>query len=304
MEKTTLVIMAAGLGSRFGGCKQLTPVDDAGQVIIDYSIYDALRAGFGKVVCIIKPEMEADFRAAIGDRIARKVELVYAYQTIDRLPEGFKVPQGRVKPWGTAHAVLCAADQIAGNFAAINADDYYGPGAFEAAYRFLSQPRAPHMHAMVGYRIENTLTENGYVSRGICEVDDRGMLRGITERVHIEPRSGGAAYLEEGAPEVFVPAGTPVSMNLWAFGHDILDQIRTRFVDFLNTRARENPLKAEYYLPSVPDALIREGIGQVRVLDTPERWYGVTYHEDLPAVQAAMDSKRRQGIYPLRLWED
>ena len=304
MEKTTLVIMAAGLGSRFGGCKQMTPVDDAGQVIIDYSIYDALRAGFDKVVCVIKPEMEADFRAAIGDRIARKVELVYAYQTIDRLPEGFKVPEGRVKPWGTAHAVLCAADQIEGNFAAINADDYYGPSAFEAAYHFLSQPRAPHMHAMVGYRIENTLTENGYVSRGICEVDEGGMLRSITERVHIEPRSGGAAYLEEGAPEVFIPAGTLVSMNLWAFGHDILDQIRTRFVDFLNTRARENPLKAEYYLPSVPDALIREGIGQVRVLDTPERWYGVTYHDDLPAVQAAMDLKRRQGIYPMRLWED
>lgn len=304
MKKPTLVIMAAGLGSRFGGCKQMTPVDDAGQVIIDYSVYDALRAGFGKVVCVIKPEMEADFRAAIGDRIARRAEIAYAYQTIDRLPEGYGVPEGRVKPWGTAHAVLCAADAIEGDFAAINADDYYGPAAFQTARDFLCGAHPENLHAMVGYRIENTLTENGYVSRGICEVDGEGLLRRITERVHIEPRDGGAAYLEEGAPEVFIPAGTPVSMNLWAFGHSILNEIRTRFVQFLDTRARENPLKAECYLPSVPDALIREGKGRVKVLETAERWYGVTYHDDLPAVQAAMALKRRQGIYPDRLWDE
>ena len=302
MNKPTLVIMAAGLGSRFGGNKQITPVDNAGHLIIDYSIYDAVRAGFGRVVCVIKPEMEADFRAAIGDRIARSVDIAYAHQTIDRIPEGFRVPEGRVKPWGTAHAVLCAADQIEGDFAAINADDYYGPSAFQAACDFLTAPGNAHEHAMVGYRIENTLTENGSVSRGICEVDDRGMLRRITERLRIEPREGGAAYIEEGEAEVFLPAGTMVSMNLWAFRHGILDEMRARFVDFLRDRVPANPEKAEYFLPSVPDALIREGKAQVRVLDTNERWYGVTYPQDLAAVQAAMAQMRADGRYPEKLW--
>ena len=304
MNKPTLVVMAAGLGSRFGGCKQMTPVDPMGHVIMDYSIYDALRAGFGKIICVIKPEMEADFRAAIGDRIARRANLAYAYQTIDRLPEGDRVPEGRVKPWGTSHAVLCAADQIESDFAAINADDYYGPSAFRAACDFLTGPRLENTHAMVGYRIENTLTENGYVSRGVCETDGEGTLRRITERVHIEPRSGGAAYIEEGEDEVFIPAGTPVSMNLWAFDHNILDEMRRRFVEFLDTKAVENPLKAEFYLPSVPDALIREGKARVKVLDTCERWYGVTYHQDLEGVQAAMAKKRAAGVYPEKLWED
>ena len=302
MNKPTLVIMAAGMGSRFGGCKQITPVDEAGHVIMDYSIYDALQAGFGKIVCVIKPEMEADFRAVIGDRIAKKADVAYAYQTIDRLPEGYSVPEGRVKPWGTAHAVLCAADEIEGDFAAINADDFYGRGAFRAAADFLRGDHAENEHAMVGYLIENTLTENGYVSRGVCEGDSDGMLRVITERVHIEPRPGGAAYIEEGEGEVFIPAGTRVSMNMWAFSHSILDEMRERFITFLNTRAVENPTKAEYYLPSVPDALIREGKARVHLLETKERWYGVTYHEDLAAVQAAMARLRAQGVYPEKLW--
>ena len=302
MNKPTLVIMAAGLGSRFGGCKQITPVDDRGHVIIDYSIYDALRAGFGRIVCVIKPEMEADFRAAIGDRIAKHAELVYAYQTLDRLPEGFSVPEGRVKPWGTAHAVLCAADAIEGDFAAINADDYYGPGAFRLACDFLAAPHDGGDHAMVGYRIENTLTENGHVSRGVCSVDEDGMLRSIDERLRIEPREGGAAFTEDGENYSFIPAGTKVSMNLWAFRHGILDEMKQRFVNFLNTNAVENPLKAEFYLPSVPDALIREGRASVRVLETGERWYGVTYREDLEKVQAAMAELRRSGVYPEKLW--
>ena len=302
MNKPTLVIMAAGLGSRFGGCKQITPVDDRGHAIIDYSIYDALRAGFGRIVCVIKPEMEADFRAAIGDRIAKHAELVYAYQTLDRLPEGFSVPEGRVKPWGTAHAVLCAADAIEGDFAAINADDYYGPGAFRLACDFLAAPHDGGDHAMVGYRIENTLTENGHVSRGVCSVDEDGMLRSIDERLRIEPREGGAAFTEDGENYSFIPAGTKVSMNLWAFRHGILDEMKQRFVNFLNTNAVENPLKAEFYLPSVPDALIREGRASVRVLETGERWYGVTYREDLEKVQAAMAELRRSGVYPEKLW--
>lgn len=303
MNKPTLVIMAAGMGSRFGGCKQITPVDEAGHVIMDYSIFDALTAGFGKIVCVIKPEMEVDFRGVIGDRIAKKANVAYAYQTIDRLPQGYSVPEGRVKPWGTAHAVLCAADEIEGDFCAINADDFYGRRAFQAAADFLMGGHLENQHAMVGYRIENTLTENGYVSRGVCEADADGMLSKITERIHIEPREGGAVYIEEGEAEVFIPAGSLVSMNMWAFRHGILDEMKARFVDFLNTRAVENPLKAEYYLPSVPDALIREGKAQVRLLETAEKWYGVTYHEDLAAVQAAMSEMRANGVYPEKLWD-
>lgn len=302
MNQPTLVIMAAGMGSRFGGCKQITPVDDYGHVIMDYSIFDALAAGFGRIVCVIKPEMEADFRAVIGDRIAQRTELAYAYQTIDRLPAGYRVPEGRVKPWGTAHAVLCAAEAIEGDFAAINADDFYGRGAFQAAADFLIAPHAENEHAMVGYLIENTLTENGYVSRGVCQADDRGLLQTITERTHIEPRIGGAAYIEEGEDAVFIPAGTMVSMNMWAFSHGILDEMQRRFRVFLDTRAAENPLKAEYYLPSVPDMLIREGKARVHLLETQERWYGVTYHEDLAEVQAAMARLRKQGVYPEKLW--
>lgn len=302
MNQPTLVIMAAGMGSRFGGCKQITPVDDQGHVIMDYSIFDALAAGFGRIVCVIKPEMEADFRAVIGDRIAKKAELVYAYQTLDRLPAGYRVPEGRVKPWGTAHAVLCAADAIEGDFAAINADDFYGRGAFQAAANFLKAPHAENEHAMVGYLIENTLTENGYVSRGVCQADEGGLLQTITERTHIEPRAGGAAYIEEGEDEVFIPAGTKVSMNMWAFSHGILDEMQRIFCAFLDKQAAENPLKAEYYLPSVPDLLIRAGKARVHLLETQERWYGVTYHEDLAEVQAAMARLREQGVYPEKLW--
>lgn len=302
MNKPTLVIMAAGMGSRFGGCKQITPVDEHGHVIMDYSIFDALRAGFGRVVCVIKPEMEADFRAVIGDRIAQYIPVDYAYQTIDRIPEGFDLPEGRVKPWGTGHAVLCAAEKIPGDFAAINADDFYGASAFQAAADFLTGSHPENLHAMVGYRIENTLTENGYVSRGVCETNENGMLVSITERLHIEPREGGAAYIEEGEDEVFIPAGTRVSMNMWAFSHSVLGEMKRLFAEFLQTRAAENPLKAEFYLPGVPDSLIREGKAQVRMLETGERWYGVTYRDDLEKVQAALKRLRDSGVYPGQLW--
>lgn len=301
MNKPTLVIMAAGMGSRFGGCKQITPVDDAGHVIIDYSIYDAVRAGFGRVVCIIKPEMEADFRAAIGDRIAPFVELKYAYQQIDMLPDGYSVPEGRVKPWGTGHAVLCAADCIDGPFAVINADDFYGRGAFQAACDFLSAPHAPNEHAMVAYRVENTLTENGSVSRGVCSAEN-GLLTGVVERTKIVPRPGGAAFIED-ETETFLPNGTPVSMNLWAFQHSILDELKNRFTAYLDENLPKNPLKCEYFLPLIPNALIHEGTGSVRVLDTDERWFGVTYHDDLAKVQAAIREMKQNGLYPDHLWQ-
>ena len=303
MNKPTLVIMAAGMGSRFGGSKQITPVDDAGHVIIDFSIYDALRAGFGRVVCVIKPEMEADFRQAIGDRIAPSVDVRYAYQTLDRLPQGFSVPEGRQKPWGTAHAVLCALDQVEGPFAVINADDFYGRGALAAAGAFLRAPGDANEHAMVGYRIENTLTENGTVSRGVCEADGEGYLKSIEERLSIEPREGGAAYTEDGgATYRFIPAGTPVSMNLWAFREGIREAFRAQFADFLRDTVPANPLKSEYYLPYVPKALIARGEARVRLLGTDERWYGMTYREDIQKVRDAIARMRREGVYPEKLW--
>lgn len=301
MNKPTLVIMAAGMGSRFGGCKQITPVDADGHIIIDYSIYDAVRAGFGSVVCVIKPEMESDFRAAIGDRIAEHVDLHYAYQTIDRLPAGYSVPEGRTKPWGTAHAVLCAKDLVPGAFAAINADDFYGAGAFREAARFLSAPHAENEHAMVAYRVENTLTENGSVSRGVCTVKD-GLLSGIVERTQIVPCEGGAKFIE-GAEETFLPAGTPVSMNMWAFSHSMLEEMESCFPAWLDENVAKNPLKCEYFLPLIPNLLIQEGKGSVRVLNTAERWYGVTYHADLEKVQAAIEQMRASGQYPRKLWK-
>lgn len=304
MNKPALIIMAAGMGSRFGGSKQITPVDDAGHIIIDFSIFDAIRAGFGRVICVIKPEMEPGFRAAIGDRIAEKVALEYAYQTIDRLPEGCSVPEGRVKPWGTAHAVLCALDRVDGPFAVINADDFYGFGAFKAAADFLSVAGDENEHAMVGYRVENTLTENGSVSRGVCASDESGYLVGIDERLRIEPREGGAAFTEDdGASWTFIPAGTPVSMNLWAFRRGIIPAFEQGFEDFLKNSVPNNPMKAEYYLPYVPKAMIAQGKARVRVLDTDERWYGMTYREDIETVQSAIARMKAEGKYPEKLWK-
>ena len=304
MNKPTLIIMAAGMGSRFGGCKQITPVDEAGHIIIDYSIFDAVRAGFGRVVCVIKPEMEADFRAAIGDRIAQYVDVRYAYQTLDRLPAGFQVPEGRVKPWGTAHATLCALDQVDGAFAVINADDFYGRGAFKAAADFLMAEGDANEHAMVGYRVENTLTENGSVSRGVCTSDAEGCLADIVERLRIEAREGGAAYTEDdGATWTFIPAGTPVSMNMWAFRPGIVPAFEQGFEAFLRDTVPNNPMKAEYYLPYVPKALIQQGKARVKLLSTDERWYGMTYREDIDAVQAAIARMKAEGVYPEKLWE-
>lgn len=300
--KPTLVIMAAGMGSRFGGNKQIAPVDDAGHIIIDFSIYDAIRAGFGRVVCVIKPEMEADFRRAIGDAIADHVDLRYAWQTLDAIPEGFTIPEGRQKPWGTGHAVLCALDQVEGPFAVINADDFYGADAFKAAGDFLTAGGDDDEHAMVGYNIENTLTENGTVSRGVCAGKD-GYLTDITERTVIEPRPGGAAFTEDGGESwTFIPAGTPVSMNLWAFRTGVKEAFGRMFRDFLRDTVPANPLKAEFYLPNVPKALIAAGTGRVRLLATHERWYGMTYREDAEAVRAAIAGMKAKGVYPEKLW--
>jgi len=300
-SKPILVIMAAGLGSRYGGLKQIDPVDDQGQILIDYAIYDALQAGFGRVVCVVKPEIEPEFREVIGNRIAPFVTLEYAHQRLERLPEGFRVPEGRKKPWGTAHAVLCAAPLINGPFAVINADDFYGRTAFRQLADFLAQPHGDNEYAMVGYRIQNTLTEHGYVARGVCRVED-GRLTEIVERTHIEPRAGGAAFTEDGGHFTFLPDGTTVSMNVWGFQESLLAEVEARFAGFLRENLPAAPLTCEYFLPSVPNQLIAEGKASVAVLPTHEKWYGVTYREDMPRVRAAIAAMKDGGLYPGRLW--
>lgn len=302
MNHPALVIMAAGMGSRFGGPKQIMPIDDMGQIIIDYSLYDAWRAGFRKVVFVIKEEMENDFRERIGNKISPFFDVRYVYQSLDQLPDGYQVPEGRVKPWGTGHAVLCAAKAIQEPFAVINADDYYGTSAFAEIYRFLAEERPENEHAMVGYQLRNTVTEFGSVARGVCSLKD-GYLTNIVERTHIEKRGDDAAYTEDG--ETFYPLSgdTLVSMNLWGFGMKLMEELGARFPAFLDEAIKTNPLKAEYFLPTVANAQIQEGLGTVRVLETDAVWHGMTYRQDLETVCAAVAKLRDQGVYPRNLWE-
>lgn len=302
MKKPMLVIMAAGMGSRYGGLKQMDPVDEDGHLIIDFSLYDAMEAGFEEAVFIIKRENEAMFREAIGDRIAKKMNVHYVFQSVDDLPEGYTVPEGRVKPWGTGHAVLsCIYTINDAPFAVINADDYYGKKAFSLIYDFLthSADGKKFHYAMVGYRIGNTVTENGSVARGVCRTDENGYLTEITEHTRIEKRGDGTiAYTEDdGATWVTLPADTVVSMNLWGFTGSILDELQSRFPAFLDRALVENPLKGEYFLPFVVEELLREQKADVRVLETPDRWYGVTYHEDRPVVVEAIRRMEEQGLY-------
>lgn len=305
MKKPVLVIMAAGMGSRYGGLKQIDPVDKEGDIIIDFSVYDAREAGFEKVVFIIKKENEADFKEAVGNRIAQVMEVAYVYQNLHNLPDGYEVPDGRVKPWGTAHAVLCCKDVIDGPFAVINADDYYGRNAFRKIYDYLvtHEDDGKYRYAMVGYHLENTLTENGYVSRGICEMNADGELLSVTERTHIEKRGDGAAYTEDdGATWSSLPDDTIVSMNMWGFSAGFLKEIENGFGAFLEQGLRENPQKCEYYLPAVVSSLLASDKATVQVLATTEKWYGVTYREDKPVVEQAIRDFKKAGLYPEQLW--
>lgn len=307
MKKPVLVIMAAGMGSRYGGLKQIDPIDRDGHIIMDFSVYDAVRAGFEKAIFIIKRENEQAFREAIGDRLSRFIQVSYVFQELDNIPEGFTVPEGRVKPWGTGHAVLSCIHEIDGPFVVINADDYYGVRAFQMAYDFLTDPEAEDAagrYMMVGYRLENTLTENGYVSRGVCVTDDEGYLRGINERTHIEKRGDGAAYTEdEGASWTELPADAAVSMNMWGFSADILEELKKRFAVFMEENLEKNPLKCEFFLPFVVDELLEEKKATVKVLKSADKWYGVTYKEDKPMVMAAVQNLKDQGLYPQKLWQ-
>lgn len=305
MKDPVLVIMAAGMGSRYGGLKQIDPIDEEGNLIIDFSIYDAIKAGFKKVVFVIKEELEKDFRERIGDRIAAQVEVAYVYQRLQNLPQGFPVPEQRVKPWGTGHAVLSCIDTVDGPFAVINADDYYGAGAFRSIYDFLVQTQEEsYRYAMVGYLLENTLTEHGHVARGVCKISNEGNLSEITERTRIEKTASGASFTEDdGKSWTEITKGSIVSMNMWGFHNSILMELQERFHTFLEKEVPENPLKAEYFLPTVVGQLIKEGKASVKVLRSEDKWYGVTYKEDKEVVIQAIGDLKARGFYPEKLWK-
>ena len=306
MKEPVLVIMAAGMGSRYGGLKQMDPVGSAGELIIDFSLYDAYLAGFKEVICVIKKEIEEDFKKIMEGRAAKHLNVRYAFQDIHDLPEGYSVPEDRVKPWGTCHAVLSCRKMIDGPFAVINADDYYGPGAFQSIYDYLSntQDDDKYRYCMVGYQVENTLTENGTVARGVCQTSGEGFLKEIIERTKIKwMQDGSIGFTEdEGQTWQNVSKGTSVSMNFWGFSRSIIDEMAARFPKFLDKALLENPLKGEYFLPLAVDALIKEEAATVKVLKSADKWYGVTYKEDKEMVVNALQALKDKGLYPEKLW--
>lgn len=306
-KKPVLVIMAAGMGSRYGGLKQIDPIDKDGHIIIDFSIYDAIRAGFEKIVFIIKKANEKDFKEVIGKRMGKHVQVEYVFQELENLPEGYSVPEGRVKPFGTGHAILSCKDVIDGPFAVINADDYYGPSAYKMIYDYLDSHSDDdkYRYTMVGYVLENTLTDNGHVARGVCETDENHYLTGITERTHIEKKEDGAYYTEDdGNTWQQLPEGSTVSMNLWGFSESILKELDARFPKFLDENLEKNPLKCEYFLPTVVNELLDENKATVEVLKSLDKWYGVTYKEDKEYVMNAIQKLKESGLYPEKLWEE
>lgn len=298
-----LVIMAAGMGSRFGGRKQMEPVDKEGHSIIDFSMYDARRAGFRDLVFIIKREHDALFRERIGNRMERFFNVEYVYQELTDIPAGCTVPDGRVKPWGTGQAIACCRNVLHGPFAVINSDDFYGRTAFSEIYEFLRTNDDEHCYAMVGYRVRNTVTEFGSVARGVCEVQN-GMLMGITERTKIYQRGDHAAYTEDGEHFVDLPGDTIVSMNIWGFTQPTVSEFWTRLGAFFEKEVPLDPLKREFYLPSVVNQQLEEGTARVRVLPCEEVWHGVTYREDLASVKEAICALKAAGVYEERLWPD
>ena len=305
MNKPVLVVMAAGMGSRYGGMKQIDPVGPNGQVIVDYSLYDARRVGFETVVFVIKHEIEDAFKAAIGDRVSKVMQVHYAFQQLDELPAGYTIPEGRAKPWGTCHAVLAAKPFIDGPFAVVNADDYYGPEAFRVMYEYLSTHSDGELYdyCMVSYLLQNTVSENGSVARGVCQPNPDGTLHSVTERTRIETYAGGIHYTEDGGESwTDLPGETPVSMNLWGFGKSFLEEADRRFAGWLDENLAKNPLKCEYFLPLVVTELLEEGKARVQLLHSADKWYGVTYREDKPVVVDAIARMTREGLYPEDLW--
>ena len=299
-----LVVLAAGMGSRYGGLKQIDPVGSHGEAILDYSIFDAYEAGFRTAVILIKEAIREDFMATVGKRLEKSpMEIRYAYQELHKLPQGYAVPEGRVKPFGTGHAVICAGEEVGdAPFAVINADDYYGKAAFKTIYEFLSGNQDPYGYCMVGYRLDKTVTDNGSVARGICATDDRGYLVGITEQTRIEKYPGGIHYTEDGETWQDLAPDTLVSMNLMGLRPSFLREAEARFPAFLDKTLKENPMKGEYFLPSIVQELLSEGKATMKMLTSPDQWYGVTYAADKPVVVKALSQMAEQGLYPQPLF--
>lgn len=303
MSKPTLLVLAAGMGSRYGGLKQIDPIGPNGEIIIDYSIYDAIRAGFGKVVFIIRKDIEKDFRECVGDRFKGIIDVDYVFQELDKLPEGFSVPEGRTKPWGTGHAILMAKDVVKENFAVINADDFYGRSGFEAMGKFLSTAEDKNGvsdFAMVGYVLRNTLSDYGSVSRGVCQLDPQMHLIEVIERTAIEKRGNGAVVLDDPSNPIELTGDEYVSMNLWGFTPSYFEAVEKGFRAFLEKRGGE--LKSEYYIPLAVTEKLQEGSAQVTVLPTQDSWFGITYPEDKPWVVDSVRALVEKGEYPAKLF--
>lgn len=305
MDKPVLVILAAGMGSRYGGLKQMDPVDDQGHKIIDFSIYDAKAAGFEKVVFIIKKEMAEDFKECVGDAISRHMEVDYVFQDIDNIPEGFQMPEGRVKPWGTTHAIMRCKDAINGPFMVINADDYYGKHGYKVMYQFLMDTISDDSkYAMVAYELGNTLTEKGGVTRGVCNVDDKSLLTHIVEQKNLIKTDTGAGYSDDDGQNVTpIDVKTPVSMNMWGFKPGLFNEFEIILDKFFKEEVAKNPLKAECLIPTEVDVLIKAGKATVEVLNSSDKWFGVTYKEDKPFVVENIKKLKEAGEYPEKLWE-
>ena len=308
MEKPILVVMAAGRGSRYGGLKQIDPVGSQGEAILDYSLFDAHEAGFDTAVIIIKEAIRKDFMETVGARLQKApMEIRYAYQELEKLPVGYSVPEGRTKPWGTCHAVVCAREAIgSAPFAVINADDYYGKAAFKEIYDYLSAhgDDEKYRYCMVGYELGKTVTDNGSVARGVCQTNAEGYLESVVERTKIEKQEGGIRFTEDDG-KTWTPLGdkTTVSMNIWGFTPSFAAESEARFPAFLDKALKENPMKGEYFLPSTVSALLAENKATVKMLYSPDKWYGVTYAADKPVVVAALKAMTEQGLYPDGLWK-
>jgi len=301
MQKPTLVIMAAGLGSRYGGLKQIDPVGPNGEIIIDYSLYDAARAGFEQVVFIIKEENEQQFQEVVGKRASKLLDVKYAYQSLEDIPAGFKIPEGRVKPWGTTHAVLSARHLLDDSFVAINADDYYGSQSFTLLYDFLlnqASENGKYPFAMMGYKLGNTLTDFGSVARGVCAVDSNDFLLEINERTNILKDGNSAFYTDSSGDKKALDIDSPVSMNMWGFTKGFMHEAEEGFKQFLAETVPQNPEKSEYFLPIIVNDLVNGGKATVKVLKTADKWYGVTYKEDKPSVSDSLKKLHDTGIYP------
>ena len=305
-KEPTVVIMAAGMGSRYGGLKQVDTITDTDEIIVDFSLYDAMLAGFDRAIFIIREEHRDLFREVIDERAGRFMKIEYAYQKIDDIPQGVAVPEDRKKPWGTAHAVLSCRDMIDGPFAVINADDYYGPDGFAAIYEYLTthEDGEKQEYCMVGYKLENTVTENGTVSRGVCTIDENGNLADVTERTKIKEVDGRISYTEdEGETWIPLPDGTIVSMNFWGFTAGMMNELKDGMDEFFETKFISDPVKSECYLPAVADNLIKTGKANVKVLNSSDAWYGITYPEDKEDVKNALESMKDKGLYPPKLWK-